>query len=232
MDSEFWELITFFRQRLSPQAYEKSKESAQLHQLAMLPKFVQDPDGNVLEIGRLYLQLQRDAQKIKPVLDQYATFIPTFFSSPDVAAHCRIQAIYTMVSTLALLLNSLLRLFHQSNPSLETENAFFCDGIMTQAVLASCYRPVGSAYMPLCLIVAWACTNNPARLAQIECVLAEYQSDFAEWPCMSRGIWLASVLNSHRERIALGKRLRLLGEDSDPLMDPCDRERVDSCCVL
>lgn len=232
MDPDFWEIIISFRQRLSPQAYEKSKESAQLHELAMLPKFVQDPDGNVLEIGRLYLQLQRDAQKVKPVLDQYATFIPTFFSSPDVATHCRVQAIYTIVSTLALLLNSLLRLFHPSNPSLETENAFLCEEIMTQAVLAFCYRPVGSAYMPLSLIVAWACTNNPAQLAQIECVLAEYQSDFSELPWMSRGIWLASVLNSHRERIALEKRHKLIGGVSDSLMDSCDGERVNSCCIL
>ncbi|CAG8039320.1 unnamed protein product [Penicillium salamii] len=229
MDPEFWEMMTTFRKRLSPQAFERSKDSTQLHHLAMLPEFVQNPDAHVFDIAKMYLSLKRDAQTIKAVLDQYATFVPDSFSTPHVGKHSQLQAAYTIVTTLAALLNTLLRLFNPSNSILESETTFFCDEVLTQAVLASCYRPMGSAYMPLSLIVAWACTNDIVQLAKIETVLADYQTDFAELPWMNRGIWLASLLNSHRERIALE-----MATGASPSSNPEDviHTRGESCCIL
>ncbi|CAG8017805.1 unnamed protein product [Penicillium olsonii] len=228
MDPHFWEMMTTFRKRLNPQAFEKSKDSTQLHHLAMLPEFVQHPDPYAFEIAKMYLSLKRDAGIVKMGLDQFATFVPNSFSGPYVDKHSKLQAAYTIVSTLAVLLNTLLRLFNPSNPTLEQETAFFCEEILTQAQLAQCYRPMGSAYMPLSLVVAWASTNDIVQLARIEALLADYQNDFAELPWMNRGIWLASLLNSHRERIAL----EMTGSVS-PISNPGEvSDRGESCCIL
>ncbi|KAJ5349574.1 hypothetical protein N7541_007301 [Penicillium brevicompactum] len=229
MDSAFWEMMTSYRKRLHPENFEKSQNSTQLHHLAMLPQFVQDPDAHVFEIAKMHIQLKNDAQIIKPALDQYLTFIPNSFSTADVARHSRLQAAYTIVCTLSALLNTLLRLFNPANPSLEAECSFLCGEILIQGELACCYRPMGSAYMPLSLVVAWACTNDIVQLAKIESLLADYQSDFTELPWMNRGIWLASVLNGHRERIASDLAG---GTILSPSSADSNEPHGETCCIL
>lgn len=171
----------------------------------MFPKFVQNPEPHLAEIAKTYMQLRLDAQQIKQHLDQYAEVALGSFSSSEAARHCRIQAAYAIISTLAVLLNSLLRVFDPWNASLVSEAVFLCDEITIQAELASCYRPIGAGYIPLCLVVAWAASDNLVQLARIEAILSEYQSDFADVPWMSRAIWLANTLDSHRIRVISGK---------------------------
>jgi hypothetical protein len=233
MDPHFWQMMSSFRHRLNPRNYEQSKSSAQLHHFAMFPEFVRHPDPHLFDITRIYLLLKNDASMLKPMLDQCAKFTPVSFSSEDVAKHSRVQAAYSIVSTLAVLLNSLLRMFDPFNTILTDETAHLCDEVIIQAELAACYRPVGSAYIPLCLIVAWATTDDIFQLAKIEILLADYQSDFAEVPWMSHAVWLGSTLNSHRVRIASGKR-------SSGMTDSLEEKRIEekgqarsqSCCIL
>ena len=152
------------------------------------------------------MHLRLDAQQVRRRLDQCAETVLVSFSSSEVARHCRIQTAYAILSTLAVLLNGLLRAFDPWNASLMSESVFLCDEITAQAERASCYRPVGAGYIPLCLVVAWAASDNLVQLARIEAILSEYQSDFAEVPWMSRAIWLASTLDSHRTRVMSGKK--------------------------
>ncbi|CAI7643341.1 unnamed protein product [Penicillium glandicola] len=221
MDWEIWELISSFKRRLSASRdNNRSQVTTELHHLAMFPKFVQTPEPHLPEIAKTYMQLRLDAQQIKQYLDQYAGAIPVSFSSSEVVRHSRIQAAYTMLSTLAVLLNSLLRVFDPWNASLVSEAVFLCDEIATQAELASCYRPVGAGYIPLCLVVAWAASDNLVQLARIERILSEYQSDFADVPWMSRAVWLASTLDSHRIRVISGRGAKNASV------------RPESCCIL
>ncbi|CAP85504.1 hypothetical protein EN45_059800 [Penicillium chrysogenum] len=238
MDSEFWQLASSFRRRLSASRDNNQPQSAtELQHLAMFPKFVQNPESHLAEIAKTYMQLRLDAQRVKQHLDQCAETVLVSFSSSEVARHCRIQAAYAMLSTLAVLLNSLLRVFDPWNASLVSEAVFLCDEIATQAELASCYRPVGAGYIPLCLVVAWAASDNLVQLARIEAILSEYQSDFAEVPWMSRAIWLASTLDSHRIRVMSGKQspessLEADSGDSHGAGTKKASVRPESCCIL
>ncbi|KAJ6179022.1 hypothetical protein N7519_009483 [Penicillium mononematosum] len=238
MDSEFWELVSSFRRRLSASRdNNQSQSTTELQHLAMFPKFVQDPEPHLAEIAKTYMQLRLDAQRVKQHLDQCADAVLVSFSSSEVARHCRIQAAYAMLSTLAVLLNSLLQVFDPWNASLVSEAVFLCDEITTQAELASCYRPVGAGYIPLCLVVAWAASDNLVQLARIEAILSEYQSDFAEVPWMSRAIWLASTLDSHRIRVMSGKQSpeSSLEADSGGSHGAGTKKasvRPESCCIL
>ncbi|KXG52468.1 uncharacterized protein PGRI_087520 [Penicillium griseofulvum] len=230
MDPEFWELISSFKCRLHPSQDNNRPQSTttELHHLAMFPKFVQNPEPHLSEIAKTYMQLRLDAHQIKQHLDLCAQFTLVSFSSPEVARHSRIQAAYAMISTLAVLLNSLLQIFDPWNASLVSEAVFLCGEIITQAELASCYRPVGAAYTPLCLVVAWAASDNPVQLARIEAILSEYQSDFADVPWMSRAIWLASTLDTHRIRVMSGKE----SSDSHGTGKKKAPVRPESCCIL
>jgi hypothetical protein len=233
MDPQFWELVSSFTYRRNPDNYERLQSSAQLRHYAMFPEFIRNPDSHLFDIARIYLLLKNDIARLKPVLDQYANFTPVSFSSADVARHSKIQAGYSLISAMAVLLNSLLRVFDPFNPILTDETAHFCDEIITQAKLADCYRPVGSAYIPMCLIVAWVATDDIFQLAKIESVLADYQSDFAEVPWMSRAAWLGSTLNEHRVRIATGKQNSELAYGlSGRTIERKKQARYESCCIL
>lgn len=52
-----------------------------------------------------------------------------------------------MVIALALLLNTILRALDSENAILTEESTFFCERIINEAELASCYRPIGAAYV-------------------------------------------------------------------------------------
>ncbi|KAJ5501874.1 hypothetical protein N7463_004748 [Penicillium fimorum] len=241
MDSEFWELISSFNHRLSTsQDKNRPQLTTDLHHLAMFPKFVQNPEPHLAEIAKRYMQLRLDAHKIRQHLDQCANFSLVSFSSSEVATHSRIQAAYAILSTLAVLLNS-LRVFDPWNASLVSEAVFLCDDITIQAELASCYRPVGAGYIPLCLVVAWAASDNPVQLARIEAILREYQSDFADVPWMSRAVWLASTLDSHRIRVISGKEPPEFPLETVSMGDSGGSRsagnkrpsvRSESCCIL
>lgn len=242
MDSEFWELTSTFKRRLSTSRdNNKPQSTTELQHLAMFPKFVQNPEPHLAEIAKTYMQLRLDAQQIKQHLDQCAAAAFGSFSSSEVARHGRIQAAYAIISTLAVLLNSLLRVFDPWNASLVSEAVFLCDEITIQAELASCYRPIGAGYIPLCLAVAWAASDNLIQLARIEAILSEYQSDFADVPWMSRAIWLASTLDRHRIRVISGKEspefplgtVSLAGSGGNRRIGTEKASvRPESCCIL
>ncbi|CAG8894969.1 unnamed protein product [Penicillium egyptiacum] len=242
MDSEFWQLASSFKRRLSASRDNNRPQSTtELQHLAMFPEFVQNPEPHLSEIAKTYMQLRLDAQQVKQHLDQCAEAVLVSFSSSEVARHCRIQAAYAILSTLAVFLNSLLRVFDPWNASLVSEAVFLCDEITIQAELASCYRPVGAGYIPLCLVVAWAASYNLVQLAKIEAILYEYQSDFADVPWMSRAIWLASTLDSHRIRVMSGKQSPEPSLEAVPLANSGGSRgagtkkasvRPESCCIL
>ncbi|KAJ6017745.1 Cytochrome P450 [Penicillium sp. IBT 35674x] len=110
----------------------------------------------------------------------------------------RYQAAFTVVSSLALLLNTLLHSFHQFNPLLAKDPAFFVQQIIEGADLASRDRPLGAAYVPLCLIVALAATKELQQVARVEATLEDYQSDFKTLDWRNCARWLKTLLENHR----------------------------------
>lgn len=242
MTPEFWELISSFKRLLSASRNpDRQQSTTELRDLAMFPVFIQNPESHLPDIAVTYMQLKTDAQKVKWRLDQFGEAHPGSFSSMAVATHARVQAAYAMLSTLAVMLNTLLRVFDPCNPSLMSEALLFCDEIAIQAERASCYRPVGSAYIPLCLVVAWAASDNLVQLARIESILVEYQADFAEIPWMSRAKWLASTLDNHRMRLMTGKQLIKSPSDASSQAGTGNNTdattkspsmRAESCCIL
>jgi hypothetical protein len=237
MDQAFWDLVSSFKDRISTSRENRPKPSTGYQQLAMFPKFVQNPDANLPEIEVAYLKLKSDAEAMRQHLGQIEETTPMSFSSPAVVVHSHAQAAYTLVSTLAVLTNSLLRIFDPYNVMLVSECILLCDEIATQAELATRYRPLGSAYMPLCLTVAWAALKDEPRLARLEAIVSEYQSDFAQVPWMTRAHWLATTFDDHRVRVALERSsIQSSGAQTGLTAGQIARRQLpanpESCCIL
>lgn len=113
------------------------------------------------------------------------------------------RAAYTLVGAVALLLNAILRSFDPTDDPLIPESTLFCRTLFCKQViegadLASCDRPLGSAYILPCLVIAMAASDDPQESALIQARLIDYQSDFKALRWRNCVAWLRKSLNNHR----------------------------------
>lgn len=194
MKKEFWDQLSCLLNQNPPPAEHSSipRPTTSLFSLAIFPEYIHNPSIHLPEITSAYIQLKSDAHKM------HAYQSGGFLSSLPIIHQSRYQAAYTVVSSLALLLNNLLHSFHPFDTLLAKDSAYFVQQIIEGADLASRDRPLGAAYVPLCLIVALAATKDPQQVARVEAILKDYQSDFKklEWRNCAR--WLKTLLENHR----------------------------------
>ncbi len=93
----------------------------------------------------------------------------------------RRQCLYGFGLTMSILLNTILRAYDPKDANLVDEPNHLAHEIIALAEQqASIYRPLGAAYMLLCLMSAWtASADTDASIhAEVDPVLADYQLDF------------------------------------------------------
>jgi hypothetical protein len=195
-------------------------ESVKLHNLAKFPDFIRDPEFHFFEIKTAYQELRADSIRLRKHLtklsERTCVGITSVLSlpSPRQRLHVRYQATYSVLLTMATILNGILRAFEPHDLILAEESVTFPNEIMALAEQASPYRPLGSSYMPLCLIAAWAVTNDLPRRVGMEKMLAEYQKDFASANWMEYAIWLRHRLETLHTKLSL-LRLETVFEGCD-----------------
>ncbi|KAJ5414734.1 hypothetical protein N7509_001361 [Penicillium cosmopolitanum] len=237
MEPKFFQLVSNLNDSapVSPARNEIPRSSTKLPTIAKFPEWIRNlTPGDLPDIAAAYLRIRNDSQRMREYLDNWPATGFTVTSSFLVMQRSRYQAGYATLITLGLMLNTLLRVFHPGNPVLSAEAAFFCDEIVLEAELASCYRPLGAAYIALCLVVAWAAAEDIHQLDRIDSILADYQSDFKEISWKDRAIWL---------RKQFGRYLNMAGTETTDL-GPLDGSRKlaanisdsssspETCCVM
>ncbi|KAJ5935322.1 hypothetical protein N7466_004869 [Penicillium verhagenii] len=194
MNKIFWDQITALLHQSPPPPEHSSipRPSIGLFSLAIFPKYIHNPSPYIPEITSTYLQLKSDAHKMHSY--QKCGLLSTL---PSVH-QSRYQAACIVVSSLALLLNTVLHSFNLPDAMLIQESDFFIQTVIEGADVASRDRPLGAAYVPLCLIVALAAAKDPQQVSCIENILTDYQSDFKalEWRNCTK--WLKTLLENHR----------------------------------
>ncbi|KAJ5816930.1 hypothetical protein N7447_009163 [Penicillium robsamsonii] len=166
--------------------------------LSKSPKYLHHPHSHFPEIAKAYMRLREDAQNIYPYLVQLTE--PASLSSPTLGQRSRHRAAYTVITALALFLNTILRTLDSENVMLAQESTFFCEQIINEAKLASSYRPLGAAYVVPCLVVALGTAEDPQQMARIKATLTDYQTDFHGFEWRELATWLRAVFHSHRAR--------------------------------
>jgi hypothetical protein len=157
------------------------------------------------------------------------------FTDSTTLEHCRYQAGYTLVVTLALILNTLLRAFDFNNTVLVTEAFSFCDHIIRQAEIACRYRPLGAAYISLCLVVGCSTAEDPQQLAHLQALLADYSTDFKEINWIERVMWLRASFYNHHLRAGSNRNTASHYETCGKLVEAAWGEhnrRPESCCIM
>jgi hypothetical protein len=240
MEPKFFQLVSDLNDNtpVSSQRSEIPRSSTKLPTIAKFPEWIRNlSQGDLPEIAAAYLRIRNDSQRMREYLDNWPVSGYTVMSSLVVMQRSRYQAGYATLITLGLMLNTLLRVFHPDNLMLSAEAAFFCDEIVLEAELASCYRPLGAAYIALCLVVAWAAAEDAYQLDRIDSILADYQSDFKEINWKERAMWLRRQFGSY-QNMAGAEGTSNLGSPDSPRKLTANVQVSDgnsspeSCCMM
>lgn len=202
MGSKWWEAITQqFSMAPRPRNSNPPRSSNTLSTLANFPEWIRRPDPYIHEIAAVYLTMEDDAKRMRQYLDHWPDPASTSFTDSTTVGHCRYQAGYTLVVTLALILNTLLRAFDPNNMVLTTEEYTLCEEIIRESEVACRYRPLGAAYVSLCLVVGCSAAEDRQQLARLQTLLIDYSTDFKEIDWMERVMWLRACFCDHHLRV-------------------------------
>ena len=200
--------------------------------LARIPDLVRHPDLHHSEVMWRYPRLRADCQTVRIRLAKITELISSSKADPPsmkVYAHC--QTAYGLALIMATILNSILRAFDPCGTSLAEDSASFVHEILTLAERASPFRPLTAGYIPLCLTIGWAATDDLSRKVDIERYLAEYQSDLADVRWLEGAIWLKAQYGSWRRKSSTpfpGNALDRCGVDADAII--CEPKKTNSSC--
>lgn len=236
MSSQWWEDVTRrFSVAPRPRHPNPPRSSNTLSTLAKFPEWIRRPDPYIPEIAVVYLTMRDDAERMHQYLGHWSDPASDSFTDSTTLEHCRYQAGYTLVVTLALILNTLLRAFDSNNTVLVTEAFSFCDHIIRQAEIACRYRPLGAAYISLCLVVGCSTAEDPQQLAHLQALLADYSTDFKEINWIERVMWLRASFYNHHLRAGSNRNTASHYEAGGKLVEAAWGEHnrcPESCCIM
>ncbi|KAF2096262.1 hypothetical protein NA57DRAFT_67772 [Rhizodiscina lignyota] len=161
---------------------EFSPHKLAVHSIADMPRFIRDPELHYVDMQYTYQLIQAEypklQQRVAKLEDEVSsTKTPTLPFMKLQHAH---QATYGIIMTAALILNGMLRAFEPYNYALVEDSILFTNEVLALAEKAARYRPLGAGYIPLCLMAAWATLDDTSKRAEVEMMLAVYQTDFRQ----------------------------------------------------
>lgn len=231
MGSQWWDAVTQqFSMAQRPRNSNPPRSSSTLSTLANFPQWIRRPDLCIHEIAAVYLTMRDDATRMRQYLDHWPDPASTCFTDSLTVEHCRYQAGYTLVVTLALILNTLLRAFDPSNSVLTAEEYALCEDLIRESEVACRYRPLGAAYVSLCLVVGCSAAEDRQQLARLQALLIDYSTDFKEINWMERVMWLRTCFYGHHLRL----RSNVAPSGGGLEEATCGEEngRPESCCIM
>ena len=216
--------------------------SLTLRSLAKIPAFVRHPELHLVELKLAYQRMQADLEKLclrmtKATGLTSSGFIRTpSLPSTTMRLYTHYQAAYGLLLALAMIYNGMLRAFDPYDIPLIQESESFSNEIITLAEHVSPYRPLGASYIPLCLVAAWAATDDTSRRAHVEKILAEYQTDFTQMKWMEGAIWLKTKFESQRLKLSTShfdKPLESCGKTANAtsVVPTEGMATSESCCI-
>ncbi|KAE8153702.1 hypothetical protein BDV25DRAFT_136641 [Aspergillus avenaceus] len=92
--------------------------------------------------------------------------------------YAQYQRMYGLGLTVGIMLNVLLQTVDPDDPMLPLDSMYFAQEILLVAEQSVDFRPLGSHYVILCLLVAWAATPDALIRSTAAQMLDDYQRDF------------------------------------------------------
>ncbi|KAH6674747.1 hypothetical protein B0J14DRAFT_20899 [Halenospora varia] len=187
-------------------------ESIKLRSLARIGVYFRDPELYLPEITSAYQELRDDAAIMRHRLNEWDKLTESSLANctplqsyPIIKLHTHHQAAYGIVTSLSLLLGGILNVFRPFDLVLAEDLITFSAEILRLAKNAKQYRPVGSGYMPFCLVTAWAATDGTTKQIDVEKMLGDWQSDMPEARWLDMANWLRGNTENLRLRLAISQ---------------------------
>lgn len=202
--------------------------------LANLGKYFRDPELYIVEIAAMYQESLVDYEMARKRLATTRETLKAVRTPlemyPVTKQYTASQAMFGLVGSIILDMGSVLRVFSPDDLSLAAEAAKVSSEMMLLAQDAMQYRPLGSSYIPFCLVSAWAAADGTSERADVERMLEDWQSDFQETRWIDTAVWLKNRFEDLRLRLTLSQ---LRAAPSDLVSIPDARVGgPDSCCIL
>ena len=104
--------------------------------------------------------------------------------------HAHYARSYGMALTCGIILNCMLVAIEGDISGLDEESSQLSDEILYLAGAVNQYRPLGTLYMVICLVAAWAVVADPTKKTKAETWLVSYQSDTQGPSAKLSPLWL------------------------------------------
>ncbi|KAM0264950.1 hypothetical protein ACHAQJ_000466 [Trichoderma viride] len=159
--------------------------SLQLRNLAHIPDLIREPIKYINDITTSYQRMRIEIPLLKGSLqlaDALASESPT---DGYTKTRLQYQVLMGLLLGCALLFNGYLRASGADDGYMVDEANTMANDAITLAHNASPYRPLGASFIPLCLIPAWAATDDIGIQQRVIEALKIYQDDFS--PSTGRG---------------------------------------------
>lgn len=150
--------------------------SQTVRSIGRIREFVLRPESQVPRIQEAYRTLLGQTAQLHEELSKTFNSITlgNDHSPKTLQQHVRMQGAYTIILSVGMLFNFILRAHDPSDATLSSDNSEIANKIATEASNATQYWPLGSSYMPLCLVAVLSTAKDPASRAQAESLLTSY----------------------------------------------------------
>lgn len=110
---------------------------------------------------------------------------------------------YGLGLSIAIMLNCVLRAIDTNESDLSKDSDKFSRDILDLSEAASMHRPLGAAYMELCLIAAWVGTTDYSVRSLVEIELSKYQTGLTR-----DGVFSRTALRQFQQHLNLGEPVK------------------------
>lgn len=176
-----------------------------LRNLVRLAPMIRDPSGHLTEALLYNDAIRVDLQSLSLRMDQTRrtsnTPKATQLSNPPPRLRLLLvyQTAYGILLAIAILLNAVLRAYADFDPLLISEGSWLPEQVLSLAEDVSKFRPLGAAYMPMPLMVAWAASTDSEQVRLLGAHLSDWQSDFSA-DYLTGACWVQKMLEAIRMR--------------------------------
>jgi hypothetical protein len=139
-----------------------------------------DLDVLILETRHLYCILKGILREME---DRYNTVrddgIP-HSTTMLTKVHAHYQRMYGLALAICLIFNCIYRALDPACAELDIDAKVFSEKVLCLAEEAAAYRPLGAAYILLCLLTAWCGSRDEETKQLVEAAYVDYRKDFPE----------------------------------------------------
>ncbi|KAL9105800.1 MAG: hypothetical protein Q9227_009102 [Pyrenula ochraceoflavens] len=133
-----------------------------------------------VEDSDLVSEIRDQYQMVKDILKTLHERLESSLKTPNQPFYAHFSHLRTFALGLyiAIVFNRLLSAFDIDNAALNQESTRYAQDIVVIAKESHIYRPLGAAYLELCLGAACAGTNDPETFASAKAALLDYRGEF------------------------------------------------------